>query len=193
MKRYDIADSLIVEVRGQRVILASSLAEVYDVPVKALNQAVGRNTERFPSDFVFRLTLREAEALRETDTRRRSRSQNVTLKRGQNVKYRPLAFTEHGAVMAASVLKSKRAAEMSVFVVRAFLRLREWVAQHTRLAKRLDELESRVDGHDEQMLDVIRAVRRLIEPAAPPTRRRIGFSAVPVTVVPGALRGSAGR
>ena len=123
-------EPLILTVRGQRVILSSDLAGVYGVQPRALNQAVKRNLERFRPDFTFRLTRREAVQAR------RSRSQSVILKRGANVKYLPLAFTEHGAVMAATVLNSRRAVQMSIFVVRAFLRLREWVVGQTELSAR---------------------------------------------------------
>src|SRR5687767_14298844 len=144
----EIADALIIEARGQRVILASSLAEVYGVQVRSLNQAVRRNRRRFPTDFAFRLTRKEAEAVQ------RSRSQTVILKRGQNIKYLPLVFTEHGAIMAASVLNSPRAIRMSVFVVRAFLRLREWASTQSQLAARLAQLENRVDGQDETIVEI---------------------------------------
>src|SRR5436190_19622566 len=131
-------ENMIIPVRGQRVILSTNLASLYGVEPRALNQAVKRNAARFPADFAFRLTRSEARALE------RSRSQSVILKRGMNVKYPPLAFTEHGAVMAATVLNSERAVHMSIFVVRAFLRLRAWVADHSVLAARLAELERRV-------------------------------------------------
>ena len=117
-----VVERLTVLVRGQRVILAGDLAEIYGVEARTLNQAVKRNAGRFPPDFVFRLTRAEAMRIH------RSRSQSVILKRGANIKYTPLAFTEHGATMAASVLNSSRAVQMSIFVVRAFLRLRKWVA-----------------------------------------------------------------
>lgn len=161
-------EQLILVVRGQRVILASDLAHIYGVAPKALNQAVRRNLERFPSDFAFRLTTPEAAAIQ------RSRSQSVTLKRGQNIKYLPLAFTEHGAIMAASVLASARAVQMSIFVVRAFLRLREWVVAREDLSLRLAELEERVSTHDRNLQAIIQAIKELIAPPAIP-RPRIGF------------------
>ncbi|MEQ1574969.1 MAG: ORF6N domain-containing protein [Vicinamibacterales bacterium] len=159
----------ILTVRGQRVLLSSDLAGIYGVQARALNQAVARNPDRFPLDFAFRLTRREAEDAR------RSRSQSVILKRGQNTKYLPLAFTEHGAIMAASVLNSARAIQMSVFVVRAFLRLREWVNGQADLTVRLAELEGRVGRHDHELVGIIIAIRRLIEPTTRTPRRRIGF------------------
>lgn len=158
----------IIEARGQKVILASDLAALYDVEIRSLNQAVKRNSERFPPDFAFQLTFEEAEALR------RSRSQSVTLTRGQNVKYRPWAFTEHGAIMAASVLNSPRAVEMSVYVVRAFVQLRALARGHAELAKQLAALERRVTGHDEELKTVLAALRQLL--ASPvKLRPQIGF------------------
>lgn len=149
--------------------MAKDLARIYDVETRALNQAVKRNASRFPVDFAFRLTLRESRAIG------RSRSQSVILKRGKNTKYKPLVFTEHGAIMAATVLNSARAVQMSVFVVRAFLRLREWTAEQAELASRLGELERRVGTHDRELGLIIQAIRRLVtQPAS--SARRIGFA-----------------
>ncbi|HZM00197.1 MAG TPA: DUF5615 family PIN-like protein [Planctomycetota bacterium] len=118
--------------------------------------------------FAFRLTRPESEALR------RSRSRNVTLKRGSNIKYAPMAFTEHGAIMAASILNSGRAVRMSLFVVRAFVTLRRWVAHHEEVCARLTALEERVGAHDQDLQVLIRGIRRLMEPVSRP-QRRIGF------------------
>lgn len=159
----------IVEIRGQCVMLDFDLAAAYGVLTKALNQAVKRNRGRFPADFVFRLSTAEAKKAR------RSRSQSVTLKRGQNVKYLPWAFTEHGALMAASVLNSPRAVEMSVFVIRAFIRLRAYARGHAEIAKRLDVLERRVTDHDENLREMFNALRALLKPP-PRSRREIGFA-----------------
>ena len=139
----------------------------YD-PTRALNQAVKRNVARFPEDFVFRLLREEASGLR------RSRSQFVILKRGEHLKYGRLAFTEHGAVMVAMVLNSPRAVQMSIFVVRAFLQLREWVVGQAGLAARLTELERRVGAHDHELKAIIQTIRGLLEPAVPP-KKQIGF------------------
>jgi hypothetical protein len=162
-------DKAILMVRGQRVVLGPDLARIYGVETRALTQAVKRNAARFPEDFVFRLTRRE------TVDVARSRSQSVILKRGGNVKHWPLAFTEHGAIMVASVLKSARAVHMSIFVVRAFLRLREWSANQAELSARVAELEHRVGSHDDDVRAIIEALRRLSAPP-PSTRKRIGFS-----------------
>lgn len=161
-------DDCIQELRGTQVILAADLASIYGVETRALNQAVKRNAARFPPDFAFQVTFEEAEALR------RSRSRSVILKRGRNLKYRPWAFTEHGAIMAATVLASPRAVEMSVYVVRAFVRLRQLARSHAELAKQIAALERRVTGHDEELKAVLAALRRLLEGSSKP-RRQIGF------------------
>jgi hypothetical protein len=156
-------------VRGIKVMLDSDLALLYGVPTKALNQAVKRNAVRFPADFMFDLTAEEAKALR---------SQFVTANapgRGGR-RTPPRAFTEHGALMAATVLNSPRAIEMSVFVVRAFVQLREILGTHRELAVKLDELERKLSTHDQAIAGLIEAIRQLT--ATPPrTSRPIGFTA----------------
>ena len=159
-------ESRILLFRRQKVILDSDLAELYGVPVKRLNEQVKRNRERFPEDFMFRLTPEESESLR---------SQFATSKTGRGGRrYAPYAFTEHGAIMAATVLNSERAVEMSVFVVRAFVRLRETLANNQQLAGKIDELEQRLDVHDASIQELIEAIRELMAPP-PPTGRTIGF------------------
>ncbi len=160
---------VIVTVRGLRVILSSDLARIYGVEPRVLNQAVKRNAERFPPDFAFRLRGPEVAEIR------RSTSQPVILKRGGNVKYLPLAFTEHGAIMAATVLNSRRAVQMSIFVVRAFLRLRAWAVGQAELSARLTRLERRVGEHDHELKAIIQTIRQLVQPLEPPRQRRIGF------------------
>ncbi len=164
----DVADPLtevasrIFVVRGQRVMLDADLALLYGVSTKAFNQAVRRNRSRFPGDFLLELTNQEVA---------RSRSQFVTLKsgRGSNVKYLPMAFTEHGAIMAATILNSPRAERMSVYVVRAFVKLRESLAAHTDLARELATLKGRVDTLDadtrSQFDQVYEAILGLMSPA----------------------------
>lgn len=163
-----IARSILV-LRGQRVILDRDLAAIYGVTTKRLNEQVKRNAERFPEDFVFQLTLEEAEL---------SRSQIATLKsgRGQNIKYRPYVFTEHGAIQAANVLNSPRAIAMGVYVVRAFVRLRDLLASNTALARKLDELERKYQHHDDAIKAILSAIRELMNPPQP-THRPIGFTA----------------
>lgn len=163
----------ILVLRGQRVIIDSDLAALYGVTTKRFNEQVRRNRERFPEDFMFQLTTQEAAALR---------SQFATLKtgRGQHRKYLPYAFTEHGAIMAASVLNSPRAVEMSVYVVRAFVRLREMLASNRELARQFAQLEARLDkklaDHDEAIAAILSAIRQLMNPPSP-GRRPIGFTA----------------
>jgi len=161
-------ESSIHVVRGQRVILAADLAKIYGVETRALNQAVKRNRERFPEDFSFRLTREEAAALA------RSRSQSVILKRGENIKYLPYVFTEHGAIMAANVLNSPHAVRMSVYVVRAFIRLRHTVTFQKEIIVKLDDLERRITAHDSNIKTLFAAIRQLM--AVPePKKKKIGF------------------
>jgi hypothetical protein len=172
----------ILFIRGQRVMLDADLARVYGVPTKRLNEQVKRNADRFPADFMFQLTWEEATALRlqslasRMGRKPRSRSQNATLKRGGNVKYRPCVFTEHGAIMAANVLNPQQAVTASVFVVRAFVKLREMLATHRQLAGKLAELERRLEKHDGQIIALIEAIRQLMAPPPDPPRKRIGFA-----------------
>src|SRR5262249_45057187 len=135
----DQIEPLIHDIRGHKVLLDNDLSLLYGVPTRVLNQAVKRNRSRFPDDFLFQLTREEEEALR---------SQIVTLKkgRGQHRKYAPYAFTEHGAIMAATILNSPRAIEVSVFVVRAFVKLRQLALDHKELAAKLAELERKLEG-----------------------------------------------
>jgi len=147
-------------------MLDSDLAALYGATTKRLNQQVLRNRDRFPADFMFQLAADEAERLR---------LQFATSKPGRGGRrYLPTAFTEHGAVMAAMVLNSARAVQMSVFVVRAFLRLREWVVGQAGLAARLAELERRVGAHDHELKAIIQTIRGMLEPPVPP-RKQIGF------------------
>jgi hypothetical protein len=167
-------ESRITILRHQKVILDTALAELYGVPVKRLNQQVNRNRERFPSDFMFQLTAREFAALR---------LQFATSKKGRGGRRSlPYAFTEHGAIMAATVLNSDRAVAMSVFVVRAFVRLREMLAANRELADRIKELEAHLETHDGTIQEIITVIRKLMNP--PPSRRsKIGFALPPARTV----------
>jgi ORF6N domain len=159
----------ILLLRGQRVILDAKLAALYGVTTKALNQAVKRNTERFPEDFMFRLLRAETEAL--------NRSQSVTgTQKHRNPRFPPFAFTEHGAIMAATILNSPRAVEMSLYVVRAFVQLRELLASNAELARRLNELEGKLEHHDEAITAILAAICELMNPPAS-KHRGIGFTA----------------
>ena len=157
-------DAVIIRIRGQGVILDSDLAALYGVTVKRLNEQVRRNQDRFPDDFAFCLTAGEWNSLR---------SQNATLKRGQGQhrKYLPQVFTEHGAIMAANVLNSERAIEMSVAVVRAFVKLRRMTLSVEALARKVAALENK---YDDSFKRVFQAIRELMIPPDRP-RRKIGF------------------
>ena len=161
-------DSKIFVLRGQRVILDSDLAELYGVQVRHLNQQVKRNAKRFPLAFRFQLSAHELKILR---------SQNVISSEGHGgSRYLPYAFTEHGAIMAATVLNSERAIEMSVFVVLAFVRMRRAIAGHRHILTKLAQLERRLETHDADIQDLMDAIRELMSPEEP-NRRRIGFEA----------------
>lgn len=161
----DRIESRILLLRGQRVMLDADLADVYGTTTKALNQAVRRNARRFPADFMFRLTKREkAEVVTICDHLRR-------LKYSPNL---PFAFTEHGAIMLASVLNSAVAIQASIAVVRAFIRLREILAAHHELAGKLAELEQRVEAQDDDIKALFEAIRLLMEPLEG-SSKRIGF------------------
>ena len=154
-------------IRGQKVILDADLALLYGVTTKRLNQQVRRNLERFPEDFMFQLKRPEARNLR---------LQIATLSYNYRTRiHLPLAFAEHGAIMAASVLKSPQAVKVSVFVVRAFVKLREMLATHKEFAQRLDELERNLQKHDRQILSLVQAIRELMSPPEKP-RTPIGFA-----------------
>jgi len=157
-------DAFIVTIGNQRVILDADLAQLYGVPTKVLNQAIKRNASRFPADFMFQLSEAETAALR---------SQNVTSNVGRGGRrYRPFVFTEHGVVMAANVLNSPRAVQISVLVIRTFVRLRQLLATHADLARKLVELENK---YDRQFKVVFDAIRQLMAPPEVPAKPPIGF------------------
>ena len=152
-------------VRGQKVLLDNDLARLYGVETRVLNQAVKRNAERFPEDFMFQLSPDEAEAWL------RSRSQFVILKRGENLKYRPYAFTEQGVAMLSSVLHSDRAVRVNIEIMRAFVQLRQMLASNADLARKLETLEKKYDIRFKVVFDTL---RQLMSPPEP-KRREIGF------------------
>lgn len=158
-------EEAILLIRGHRVLLDRDLAVLYGVETKNLNKAVRRNRDRFPSDFMFQLTADEAVA---------SRFQFGTLKRGQNIKYLPYAFTQEGVAMLSSVLRSPRAIQVNIGIVRVFVRLRETLALHKELAHKLADLERRIEGHDASIRTLFDAIRQLMAPAAKP-HKQIGF------------------
>lgn len=161
--------SRIFLVRGQKVMLDADLAELYGVTAKRLNEQARRNSERFPPDFMFQMSAKEYDSLR---------SQFATLKpgRGQHRKYMPYVFTEHGAIMAASVLNSSRAVEVSIFVVRAFVQLREVLSSNKRLAQKLNELERKLATHDHAITELVEAIRQMMTPPELKKKRSIGFA-----------------
>lgn len=179
-------EQAILMIRGHRVMLDSDLAKLYGVSTKVLNQAVKRNTDRFPRDFAFQLSAAEVKNLRsqvltsssgpESIKGNLNRSQSVTgSQKHRDPRYRPWAFTEHGTVMVASVLNSERAVNVSIYVVRAFVKLREMLATHRVVAQKLTELERTVASHDRHIKALFEAIRQLMEPPASKSRR-IGFS-----------------
>ncbi len=154
-------------IRDQRVILDADLAALYGVETRALIQAVKRNVERFPDDFLFRLNVEEAAALR---------SQIVISKPGRGGRrYSPYAFTEHGALMAANILNSPRAVAMSVYVIRAFVKMREDFAANAAILKRLAEIDKTLILHDVALREIYQKLKPLLEPPPPPPRPQIGF------------------
>lgn len=175
----------ILVVRGQRILLDSDLARLYGVSVKRLNEQVRRNPTRFPDDFCFQLTASEWKHVAiqiESSAQPESqldflRSQNATLKdsRGRHRKFLPYAFTEHGALQAANVLKSPRATEMSLFVIRAFVKMREELAANAAIMKRLAEIDRTLLQHDAALRDVYRKLLPLLAPPREKPREKIGF------------------
>lgn len=178
-------EPLIFTVRGQRVLLDADLARLYGVSTSRFNEAFKRNRRRFPEDFAFRLTDREFEQMRSQfvttypqvlESLGGNSSQfamSSAVHRG--AAYRPWAFTEHGALMAANILRSERAVQMSVFVVRAFVRLREQIAANSAILKRLAEIDKSLLQHDSALRDVYQKLLPLLQPAPLPSKRRIGF------------------
>jgi ORF6N domain len=156
-------ESHIFALRGEKVLLDVDLAQIYGVPTKALNRAVKRNKERFPEDFLFQLTRDEL-----------MRCQIGTASK-RNLRYRPYAFTEHGALMAANVLNSRRAVEMSVYVIRAFVRIRRELTVNETVARRLAEIERVLLNHNGALRDLYEKIRPLLLPPPDPKRREIGF------------------
>jgi hypothetical protein len=161
----EAVEKRILLIRGERVMIDADLAELYGVTTKALNQAVKRNQHRFPSDFMFRLTENEKQEV-------------VTIcDHLEGLKFSrslPHAFTEHGAIMLATILNSRRAIEASIFVVRGFVRLRNLLASHKELAHKLNELEARISEHDADIQTIVRAIHQLMLPPERP-RKQIGF------------------
>lgn len=165
-------ESKIYLIRGRKVMLGRDLSGLYGVPAKRLNEQVKRNIKRFPDDFMFRLTKEESVLIQSGSSN--SRSQFATLKQGQNIKYLPYVFTEQGVAMLSSVLKSERAIQVNIAIMRAFVKLKAVLSTHKELAHKLNELERKIEKHDEDIRTIFEAIRRLMAPPDP-LKRRIGF------------------
>ena len=166
----EVIASKILLFRGEPVILDSDLAKLYGVQTKVINQAVKRNIQRFPKDFMFQLTRDEVDVLK---------SQNViskTLGRGGAHRSLPYAFTEQGVAMLSSVLKSERAVAINIEIMRTFVRMRELAFSNEELARKIDELDQRVSKHDKAIAEIIEAIRQLMAPPSPKEARPIGFA-----------------
>ncbi len=174
-RRIANLESAIHLIRGQRVMLDSDLAMIYGVTTKRLNEQLKRNRLRFRPDFAFQLTVQEFRNLKSRIATSSLRSQFGTSSSHGGKRKLPLVFTEHGALMLASVLNSEIAVQASVRVVRAFVRLREMVAANAQLAAKLQELERRLDSHDEGIANLFAALKQLLEPSEPTKRREMGF------------------
>ena len=159
-------ENRILLIKGEKVIIDADLAEFYGVPTKRLNEQVKRNKDRFPHDFMFQLSPDEkAEVVANCDHL-------------ENLKYSralPYAFTEHGAIMAAGVLNTSRAIEVSVFIVRAFVKIRQMVAGHKDLQRKIAQIERRLTDHDEKIIELVNLIKKLLNPEPPPKKRRIGY------------------
>jgi hypothetical protein len=182
-------EPLIIGVRGHRVVLDADLARLYGVPTRRFNEAFKRNRRRFPEEFAFQLTSAEFASLRSqpvtsssqlTDSKKdhANRSQIATgSQKHRDPRFRPWVFTEHGALMAANILRSDRAIHISVFVIRAFMRLREQAVANAAILKRLAEIDNGLLQHDAALRDIYRKLLPLLQPPADPPKRRIGFHA----------------
>ena len=160
----EVVSDKILLIRGHKVMLDRDLAELYEVDTKQLKRAVKRNLERFPNDFMFELTHQENDYLRR---------QTGTLKRGEHTKYSPYAFTEQGVAMLSSVLRSKRAVQVNIEIMRTFVRLKQMLASNAELDRKVNALEKKYDAQFKVVFD---AIRELMKPLAPgPSKRKIGF------------------
>jgi hypothetical protein len=181
-------EPLIFTIRGHRVILDADLARLYGSTTKRLNEATKRNRLRFPDDFAFQITLSELSALRsqfatltqqrpETGSDKLNWSQFATSSsRHRGTAYRPWAFTEHGALMAANILRSGHAVQMSIYVIRAFVRLREQIAANQAILRRLAEIDKTLLQHDASLRDIYHKLLPLLQSPPAPPKRRIGFT-----------------
>ena len=183
---HEALEPLIFSIRGHRVMLDADLAQLYGVTTKRFNEALKRNRDRFPADFAFQLTATEFADLRsqfETSSFQAdpqegftNRSQFATgSQKHRDPRFRPWAFTEHGALMAANILRSEQAVHMSVFIIRAFVRLREQIAANATILKRLAEIDKTLLQNDAALRDIYYKLLPLLQPLPDPPKRRIGF------------------
>lgn len=159
-------ENRILLVRGEKVIIDTDLAEFYGVPTKRLNEQVKRNKDRFPNDFMLKLTQNEKDEVVANCDHLKNLKFSKTL---------PHVFTEHGAIMAAGILNTPRAIEVSVFIVRAFVKLRQMVAGQKDLQRKISQIEKRLTEHDDQIIELIKLIKNLLNPEPPPPKRRIGY------------------
>jgi len=168
-KSLVVPDEIIINkiyfIRGHKVMLDSDIAELYGVETKRLKEQVNRNIKRFPGHFMFELSQEENERLR---------SHFATLKQGAHSKYLPYAFTEHGVLMLSNILKSGRAIEMSIKIIDVFVKLREMLITHKDILLKLEQIEKKITGHDEEIQMIFAALKELLDPPKEP-RNQIGF------------------
>ena len=168
-------------IRGHKVMLSNHLADLYKVEVRSLIQAVKRNIERFPGDFMFQLTWKELRSLRsqivilDSHEFRAPQEPKKLSRRGKHLKFLPYAFTEQGVAMLSSVLRSWRAIQVNIAIMRAFVKLREILSAHKELAQKLTELEQKIERHDEEIVAIFEAIRQLMAPKPTTAKRKIGF------------------
>ncbi len=169
-----LIESKIYLIRGQKVMLDADLAEMYGVETKRLKEQVRRNIERFPEDFMFELTRKESDILLKSQTPAPSRSQFATLNRGQNIKFLPFVFTEHGVLMFSSVLRSEQAVQVNIQIMRVYSKMKELLFMHKDVLLKLEQLERKTDKHDEQIQLIFSYIKKLIEQPKEKIER-IGF------------------
>jgi Pyruvate/2-oxoacid:ferredoxin oxidoreductase gamma subunit len=174
----DVVVDKILVVRGKKVMLDRNLAQLYGVPVKRLNEQVKRNIKRFPEDFMFQLTKKEAEVLRSQNATLNDHAVNkrdVVSKRGKHLKYMPFVFTEQGVAMLSTVLNSEQAIMVNIAIIRVFVKLREFLLTHKELAEKLEELEKKYQLHEKDIQVIFEAIKKLLEPPPESSKPKIGF------------------
>jgi len=178
---HELVENNIYLIRGHKVMLSTHLARLYGVEIRVLVQAVKRNIERFPEDFMFQLTWDELQISRSQIVilnypgKDRSKTQKLKMKWGKNLKYLPYAFTEQGVAMLSGILNSKRAIQVNITIMRAFVKLREILSTHKELAHKLKELEGKIENHDTEIQAIFDAIRQLMAPPPAPPKPKIGF------------------